>query len=350
MILSVIIPTRNRARQLSTALESIVRQTLNPEFFEVIVIDNGSTDGTKDVVQRFVQQIRNLRYFYESLPGLHVGRNRGLLEANADILVYADDDIEAFPTWLEGITEAFQNERIVLVGGKNLPKFEVVPPRWLTQMWLNSNNPAGKMLGYLSLIDFRDDVKEINPGYIFGCNFSIRKLVLLEAGGFHPDGFPQEFIRFRGDGETYISYYIQEHGYKALYYPRASVYHVIPKDRMTKAYFYRRAFNQGISDSYTEIRRNGGISSLVTDISQNRFTIRKGLRKLKVLTGRLLRLRKEDIQSITRQYSFARRLEKAYTQGKAYHQEQVTRDPELLQYVLQKNYLPNFCVRLNKEN
>jgi glucosyl-dolichyl phosphate glucuronosyltransferase len=98
-MISVIIPTRNRAELLRAALLSLSLQTLPPEDFEVLVVDNGSTDHTKKVVNGF-NGLMHLRYFFDPTPGLHVGRHRGLREASGEILVYGDDDIEALPTWL----------------------------------------------------------------------------------------------------------------------------------------------------------------------------------------------------------------------------------------------------------
>ena len=253
MRLSVVIPTKNRSDLLSENLESLLAQTLPSEEFEVIIVDNGSTDNTKEIISSFKDKIENLKYFYIEKPGLHVGRHKGLKEATSDILVYADDDIVAFPEWLEGIWESFQDERVVLVGGKNLPKWEGEPPYWIYEMWMNINE-YGHALGHLSILDFGDEIIEIDPVYVWGCNFSIRKNVLLEAGGFHPDGFPQEMIMYRGDGETYISEYIRNRGLKALYNPKASVNHFVPRSRMTLDYFCKRSFNQGISNSYSEIR------------------------------------------------------------------------------------------------
>jgi len=238
---------------LCSALKSITLQTFPPDEFEVLVIDNGSTDTTKEIVETFNKTIKNIRYFYDETPGLHIGRHRGLKEARSEILVYADDDIEAFPTWLEGIWASFQDENVALVGGKNLPKWEIEPPYWIYEMWMDTNQ-YGHSLGYLSVLDFGNKVMEIDPVYVWGCNFSIRKKVLLAAKGFHPDGFPQDMIQYRGDGETSISIYIRKNNYKAIYNPGASVYHFVPKNRMTIDYFCKRAFNQGVSDSYAHIR------------------------------------------------------------------------------------------------
>jgi glycosyltransferase involved in cell wall biosynthesis len=254
-MLTVIIPTRNRAIFLKSVLKSLELQTYPKDLFEVLVIDNGSADNTKQVVESARQQLVNLHYFYEPTPGLHVGRNLGMKMAKSDILVYGDDDIEAFPTWLEGISDAFRDEEVMLVGGKVLPKFEVPPPLWIQQMW-NKNKQGFRSIVFLSILDLGDEIMIINPLYIYGCNFSVRKSVLNETDGFHPDAMPDELIRYRGDGESYVSRYIKQKGYKAVYHPKASIYHSIAAARLTRAYFCRRAYLQGISDSYS-ILRNG---------------------------------------------------------------------------------------------
>jgi len=309
MKLSIIIPTRNRAHFLRVTLESILIQTLPQNKFEVIVVDNGSEDETKKVVEYYITKIKNLVYLYDDTPGLHIGRHKGLLAARTNILVYADDDIEPFPTWLEGILDSFESYDVAIVGGKILPKFEEDPPGWILDLW-NKNN----MIPYLSIIDMGDEVKYIDPLYIFGCNFSILKEVLIEAGGFHPDGMPDEFIKFRGDGETYVANYIKKNGYKAIYNPKASVYHIVSKKRMTKNYFKKRAFLQGISDSYSDIRNE-----------RKRKFIK--LRLKKFLKSYFL---KDDIN-----------VDEAYIRGYFWHQKQVKKDPSLLNWIKKDNYLMN---------
>ncbi|RQW88744.1 MAG: glycosyltransferase [Geobacter sp.] len=252
LLLSVIIPTRNRAALLYNALESITKQTFPATRFEVIIVDNGSTDATAEVCQHFKQRIPNLNYISAPLPGLHNGRHAGLKESIGEILVYADDDIEAMPTWLEAIASSFRDPMVALVGGKILPKFENQPPEWVAA--LGKKTDSGWSLGWYSILDFGDTEHEIPHEYVWGCNFSIRKNVLQQVGGFHPDSFPQEFIKYRGDGETAVSQAIRNLGLKAFYNPKASVYHVVSQNRLTQEYIYQRAHNQGISDSYASIR------------------------------------------------------------------------------------------------
>lgn len=251
--LSVIIPTRNRASILKEALESIEKQTLDKSLFEVIVIDNGSSDNTSQVVNSFKDSIVHLSCISIPEPGLHIGRHAGLKAAKSDILVYADDDIIAFPTWLEGVYESMQDPKVVLVGGKDLPKFEVEPPFWIKEMWYRMQ-PDGHAMTELSLIDLGEEIKEIPPYYVYGCNYSVRKHIVLEAGGFHPDGMPWDKIVYRGDGEWYINNYISSKEYKVIYNPKASVYHVTPKTRLTLDYFKKRAFCEGVEQSYDDLR------------------------------------------------------------------------------------------------
>jgi len=331
MKLSVIIPTRNRSESLFLVLESICNQTISPDKFEVIVVDNGSKDDTKEVTLSFANKIRNLRYFYEDKPGLHRGRHRGLRESQADILVYADDDIEGIPTWLEGVEESFEDKSVVLVGGKVLPKFLSEPPRWIKEMW-NSFEKNGQVLSYLSILDLGEEVKDINPYYIFGCNFSIRKSVLLEAGGFHPDAMPQEVIRYRGDGESHVSKYILGKKYRAIYNPKASVYHVIPGDRLSVEYFCKRAYNEGISCSFSQIRDGQGLpvfnrEKYISTIKNMLRAVRSAIMKFFAKEKKLL-----DVE-------IQKRIDDSYSAGMRFHQGEVKKDPELLAHVEKKTYL-----------
>lgn len=300
---------------LDDLLESIRNQTLAPDKFEVIIVDNGSDDKTRVIWESYLEQIKNVSYVFEAKPGLHRGRHTGMRIATGDILVFADDDIQALPTWLEGIAEAFENQNVILVGGKCLPLFESQPPSWLDHLWQKQTSD-GRILPFLSLLDIGDSIKEISPFYVFGCNFSIREHVLLEAGGFHPDAMPSKLIRYRGDGETYVSQFISKKKYQALYHPNASVYHRVSNERMTESYFCQRSYIQGISDSYTQLR-NGGLKY---------HWIMLALRTIK----RLPLFCKERLQA---------RAYKAYIKGYRFHQAEVRRDPELHEWVNRKNYL-----------
>ncbi len=282
--------------------------------FEVIIVDNGSTDSTKQIFESYRNRITNLRYCFDDTPGLHVGRHRGMQEAESETLVYADDDIEAFPTWLEAIAKDFKNNEAVLVGGKNLPQFEVPPPEWILTMW-RKNSSGHRILSYLSILDLGDEVRKVDPSHVYGCNLSILKSALLDEGGFHPDSMPDDYINYRGDGESHVVGALKAKGHNALYDPKASVYHIVTRERMTERYFCNRAYRQGISDSYTSIRE-------------------KGLADTRPLFGRCLM---DYLHSVMQPYP-QRRICVAYWKGFFSHQRAVKRNQALYQWVTKDRY------------
>ena len=248
--------------------------------FEVLVVDNGSIDETAEVVKAKSQLLRNLRYYYEAEPGLHAGRHRGLKEAKGDILVYIDDDIEATTNWLSSIQQAFTDPEVVLVGGNNLPLFIELPPKWLEAMWNNSKINRGRALPSHSLLELEGESRDISPYWVWGCNFSIRKDVLIAAGGFHPDSMPKDRIHFRGDGETHVSRFIKQTGQRCFFHNGATVYHKVTPERMTREYFHQRGFSQGVSESFTRLRNNSGYDKN-TYKSIFLGALRRSLRQLK---------------------------------------------------------------------
>lgn len=332
MKLSVIIPTLNRSEYLKQAAESILNQTLPADNYEIIVVDNGSTDNTKEIVDAAIAVYpnHNILYFYEPLPGLHVGRHLGAKEARGDILVFVDDDIIATPEWLKSIKNAFNNPKVGLVGGRIFPKWESDVPDWINLF--KSETEYGWTIGYLSLLDFGDVLKEIPAYYVYGCNFSIRKSVLYECGGFHPDSMPQELIRYRGDGETALSLAVMQKGYKSIYEPKAAVYHRVPPERLTIDYFCHRAFNQGVSDSYTEVRRKHGLDNVFPRNSEKASLLLSRLKKL----SKLFMYWKTKI--VPERHPVKKQIIRAYERGKSYHRKQVAKDHKLLEYILKENY------------
>ncbi len=329
---SVIIPTRNRANLLARCLGSLTRQTLSPSAFEVLVVDNGSTDSTAQVVEDFADALQ-VTYVRTAKPGLHIGRHEGMRRARADVLMFADDDIEAEPTWVQVVVETFQDPEAALVGGNNYPHFAVDPPGWLLQLW-QQQSYKGRALGSLSILDFGQGVFEIDPGYVWGCNFSIQREILLQARGFHPDGLPAERLRFRGDGETHVSNVVRAAGLKTVFNSGASVRHLVSAERMTPAYLAQRAYAQGISDSYTIIRRNGGLKIPMTQNAVRRLCWIRGVLRTKIHS--VLRIgdwTERELRSIQRSAALA------YRAGYEFHQREVRADPTLLDWILKQDYL-----------
>lgn len=325
-MISVIVPSRNRGELVDKFLRCIQNQTLSSSSFEVLIIDNGSTDNTEEIVKKYKKDsLINIKYFYEDKPGLHNGRHLGFKMSSGNILVFADDDILPNPKWLQSIHESFLRSDVMMVGGDNLPDFEADPPHWLNALWKRKDKDSIQSVWMLSIINFnKTQVCEIHPSQIWGCNFSIRRSVLNETEGFHPDGMPDEQILFRGDGECYVTNYVAKKNYKCLYHPEAYVSHLVTKNRMTFNYIRKRGFNEGISASYTNLR-DGNVK--IAYIQKIKKIIRLAIEKLRFI------FLDRDIKYMYKSFN------EGYKEAYLLHQNNYKSDTNLRKWVHKKNYL-----------
>lgn len=324
-MLSVIIPTRNRADYLAQSLASLTRQTLPATEFEVLVVDNGSTDHTPQVVSDFASRFSSLKRLYEPEPGLHTGRHAGMKAASSDIIVYGEDDIEVFPTWLAAISEPFVDPQTVMAGGNILPMYLAEPPAWIRKMWERRDAEGRRSIPALSVMELPVAKGFVSPHSVWGGNLAIRKAVLMEAGGFHPDGMPKDKIQFRGDGEIHVSRYVAASGYKCAFHADASVYHKVIPERMTFTYFRQRGFNEGVTRSYAVLRSGNRYMGAGTSSLPKRIVAR-GLQEFRNLTA------DEDVKEAQRQ------LKLGYREGYAFHQKAYLEDPAVREWVHKPYY------------
>jgi glycosyltransferase involved in cell wall biosynthesis len=330
MKISVIIPTLNRDSFLNQCLISLANQDFSVDQYEILVLDNGSTDRTQQITENIIQQNpnHNIRYICEPEPGLLSGRHCGALEAQGEICIFVDDDIEADPDWLNAISESFQDPSVQLVGGRNLPKYEVPPPSWLEWFW--QTHKFGKLLGELSLLDFGEEVREIDANFIWGLNFSIRRQALFDLGGFHPDCIAKHLQHFQGDGETGLTIKANETAYKAIYQPQALVWHQVPESRMTYKYFEQRYFYQGVCNSYTEIRNLESLPK-TNYIQSVKELIKTPFRAIKQL------IRNTD-NTNTEEKVLKTKLHQSFINGVNFHRTAIRQNPQLLEWVMKKDY------------
>ena len=290
------------------------------------MVDNGSDDDTRLVCKRIEERFPELtwRYFYEAVPGLLSGRHRGAEEARGDVLTFLDDDVLLEPGWFAALENAFADPNVALAGGPSRPQFEIAPPHWLAGLWLECKE--GRYCSDLSLIELGSSPTPVDPLFVFGLNFSIRKVVFEQCGGFHPDCIAKTLQRYQGDGETGLSLKIRERGLLAIYHPNLAVVHLIPASRLTPEYFEQRAFYQGVCDSYAQIRESGKVPildslSIKDFVRSTKWKIERQLLLLNLTTERIRRL-----------------MARAHVEGMQFHQREVRNDPKLLEWVLRPNY------------
>ncbi|MBN1890305.1 MAG: glycosyltransferase [Thermoflexales bacterium] len=316
MLVSVIIPTYYRTRFLQDALASVATQSFPHDQYEILVVDN-APQPTELVALDGPTLSPPVRYVHEANCGLHNARHAGAKAAEGEILVYIDDDVLCPPGWLAAMCGPYEDPQVACVGGKVVADWELEPPAWL----------SGVNLAYLSLLDLDQETSELAwPRTVYGCNMSVRKPVLFEVGGFNPDGFgDRRLIWRRGDGETGLQYKVYHAGYKVIYVPGACLRHRVPASRLRPAYFQRRAFDQGISESYAAFRTAPSLVNV--------------LRRMLVASSRYTGL------SLKSALAFKSQTEKmrcwmaaSHAWAQFLHSLRLLASPSLRRYVLQENY------------
>lgn len=251
--ISLIICTYNRDVLLPRCLEAAVKQSLAPPEYEVIVVDNGSTDDTRAVVERHGAA----RYIYFGERGLSLARNAGAHAARAPVIAYIDDDAIAETGLLERLLAAYDRfPDAACVGGR----IDIVLPPELPS-WYSDH-----FAGYYS--QFRLEYAE--PArvsemweYPFGANVSFRREALGEIGYFSTR-LGRVGRGTAGGEELDAECRLALRGHSIYYHPGARVEHIILPDRLKWSHIANSAQAAGRNWAYYEnelLRRNQGIGS-----------------------------------------------------------------------------------------
>ncbi len=238
----IAICTHNRAVLLQRTLESLAQLTLPEIAVEALVVANACTDGTVALVKEAEAWLpMPLRVVEEMEPGLAAARNRALVEARGDIVIFLDDDVEVGPDWLIEHLRPYIEHNADLVGGQvDLCWGEVDPPDWL--------GPTA--LALLSACEHGPAAQRTQrEGDIIGCNFSMRRSVPQAIGGFR-GGLGRQGSQLLGAEETDFIRRALREGFTAWFNPAASIRHWVAAPRIEKDYLLRVAEGLGRSLVY----------------------------------------------------------------------------------------------------
>ena len=241
MKISIIICTYNRNDYIPKALNSLAQQTLPASQYEIIIVNNNSTDDTDALCHAFLQEHQQLNalYFIETQQGLSYARNRGITESSGDILVFMDDDAQADERYLEEILHFFETTSdATACGGRIYPDFESKRPDWMSRF----------LLPLTSTIDMGDNIKLFKGSqYPIGANMAFRRKVFQQYGMFNPD-LGRKGDNLDGSEEKDIFLKIKKEKGKIYYLPSAIVKHQVPDRRLTFDFFKRQAIGVGKSE------------------------------------------------------------------------------------------------------
>lgn len=241
-MISLIICTYNRDQFIYQTLEHIAKNNYDSAQYEIVLINNNSTDNTKSECQRFMQDFSQvpMRYFVETKQGLSYARNRGIEEAQGDILVFLDDDSFVRSDYLQKLSAYIKDyPDIMAFGGKIEPLFETgIEPDWLcswTYSWVSAINKGDQVCLFKG------------KSYPIGANMGFRKECLQQCGVFNTELGRTGKNMLAGEEKDLFNA-IKELELKIYYFPELFVQHVIPEKRTTDEYIKRLGYGIGQSE------------------------------------------------------------------------------------------------------
>jgi glycosyltransferase involved in cell wall biosynthesis len=268
--ISAIVCTYNREKYLHKTIKSLLDQNLDKDLYEIIIIDNGTGTETSRLIKEKFSSADNLYYYREPVVGLSNARNMGWVKSRGEYIAYIDDDAIAHPDWLQNIITAFENVSPSpgIVGGRVKPIWESPRPAWFSDLTEYS----------LSLINWSDSPIFIDSTkWLVGTNISFPRKLIEDLGGFDA-GLGRMGRSLLSMEENLLRIKAEEKGYLCYYDPKIIVNHHIPCDRLTKKWFMRRAWWQGISEARMDF-----ITQKKTGMKRSRLLVRQILKLLMLM-------------------------------------------------------------------
>lgn len=273
---SVIVCTYNREKYISRTLEHLERQTASKDEFEVIVVNNNSQDGTQSIVEEFVNRYPHFYAFVEINQGHTYARNRGIREAQGQILSFIDDDAFVCEDFVSELISFFNNySDATALGGRIIPQYEEQEPPWMSKY----------LLPLVAALDKGDQIVKFKGSkYPIGANMAFRKEVFEEFGEFDIN-LGRRGSGLEGGDEKDIFARLRKAKRSVYYNPKVWVNHIIPPQRTTLTYIKGMAHGVGTSEKK---RIGSGLSAIFGKIYEEAFKMAASLLLFFVygLTGR----------------------------------------------------------------
>lgn len=240
--ISVIIATYRRPSQrLGECVRALANQTYPDDRYEIIVVDDGSPISSRDLVERFRNELK-LKFLTQSRTGPAAARNNGAALGEGEYLAFTDDDCVPAPDWLETLAERFARNPECVIGGRTLNGLPENPYSTASQL----------------LLDYIYEYYNPDPDsacFFAGDNFALSKHVFARVGGFNTSFF-------LGGEDRELCHRLLENGSRLIYAPEVLVYHT---HQLTLFSFVRQHFNYGCGAYYYQrsIREHGKLPTRI---------------------------------------------------------------------------------------
>jgi len=282
MRISVVIVTRNRSSLLDATLDGLRRQDFRPDD-EVVVVDNGSTDATPDVIARAARGFpARFTTFRETTPGKTPALNRGIARTTGEILALTDDDVIVGEDWIATIRRIFLEGPLDLAGGRVDPRWEAAPPRWLH---IEDHGRYGPMTSPLALLHY-GEAGELGERTALGANLTVRRSVFDHLGGFAPHLGRSPGTLLCGEDHDFCQRAAAA-GYRCEYRPELRARHWVPAERTRLTYYLRWFFWSGVTNARLDRRPGTGGLDTAERVTSAYFVRRLLLAPARVLASAL---------------------------------------------------------------
>ena len=244
MLISAVVCTYNRCESLRDTMRALQEQAVSEgDALEILVVNNNSTDRTKEVVEEEARHARwPIRYLFESQQGKSHALNQAIREASGEFLVFTDDDVIPDPKWAKTLWQTAEEFHADAVGGPIFPIWIRRPPSWLLSDVLRKY-----LWSVLALLDRGPEVIVAKPSEVLfmGANMALRKAVFSRIGLFRTDLGRVGSNLLAGEETELLERLLKGGNGRAVYTPQAIVHHKVGPERMRMSYVRRWRFSIG---------------------------------------------------------------------------------------------------------
>ncbi len=239
MDVTIVLPTHRRPAQLRLLLASMDVLEDPGVPWEILVVDNDPDGGARGQVAAARVAGRQPGYVHEAARGAVHARNRGIAEAQSDVLVMVDDDVVVDPAWLRLLLLPILEDRADLVGGRVVLDPTVARPRWFDEIVIGA---------YLTNFDLGPDERPLGPDeFVVTASCAVRRSAAIASGGFASGLGPQGSRQLVSDDVQFVRA-VRATGARCHWVPDAVVVHELPSARLDRRWLIERAWLQGRSD------------------------------------------------------------------------------------------------------
>jgi len=228
---TIVICTFNRAELLPETLPSLSNQTIDKTLFNILFINNNSTDNTHAIIKKFCSEQKNAQIITETKQGLSHARNRGFVESKTKWIAYIDDDAKISENYIEKLLATIKYYNFDCIGGIYLPWYKYGKPTWYLDRYASN----GELL---------PETGPLENEYASGGVLTVKKSVLEHLGGF-PSTLGMHGGKIAYGEEIHLQDSMRKAGYKIGFNPELIIYHLVSRSKMSPWWFVKRGFAEG---------------------------------------------------------------------------------------------------------